>query len=74
MPLIIGQCDKEDCNREALEGYDQCAYHRSVEERKKYQNLKDAGMIGKFIIAAGVVGKTAFELGKGALNMYRTFS
>jgi len=74
MPLIIGQCDREECNREALGGCDLCAYHRSIEERDKYQNLKDAGMVGTFIIAAGVVGKKAFEYGKGALDLYRTFS
>ena len=72
--MPIGQCNEEGCDREALEEYDRCAYHRARAERSKYQNLKDAGMIGTFVIVAGVIGKKAFELGKGALKLYRTFS
>jgi hypothetical protein len=73
MPLIIGQCDEDDCEREAMEGYERCAYHRAVEERKKYQNLKDAGMIGSFIIVASMLGRKAFKLGKYAIEKYAKY-
>lgn len=60
MSLTVGQC-KEECKREALEGYDRCAYHRAVRERKKYQNLKEAGKLGAAGIAIGTIGKKLWD-------------
>lgn len=65
--LTIGQCQKKDCGREALDDYNRCAYHRAVQERSKYENLKDAGKLGAFGIAVGTIGKKVWDA-------YRAFS
>lgn len=67
--LEFGKCNKRKCERDALEGYDRCAYHQAVDERNRYENLKDAGKVGAVIAAAPYIGKKAYDLGKGVLRV-----
>lgn len=62
MPLTIGQCTEENCERDALENHDRCAYHRAVKERQMYERIKDSGKLVVLLVALGYTIKKAYDM------------